>query len=301
MKEMQQHVKELQVTRVESGSDSRAELDALAVEEPLEIRIGFSEGQKTAHKSISITMRTPGDDFELAAGFLFTEGIVRSANDIRQIKHCGVPVKDGGYDNTVRVDLSAGVEIDLKRLERHFYTSSSCGVCGKTSIEALETGVCRLVENDIQVFDAEVIHGLPDALRRHQRTFDRTGGLHAAALFDASGEIGPIREDVGRHNAVDKLIGSLLMNGSLPASDMLLLVSGRASFELVQKALMAGIPILAAVGAPSSLAVELASEFGMTLLGFVREDRFNIYAGAQRIELKNIAKDFEAPSGSLRK
>lgn len=262
----------------------------MAVEEPLEIRLGYRENGKPVHKSISITMRTPGDDFELAAGFLFTEGIIRSADQITQIKHCGVRAKNGLYDNTVRVDLTPGVEIDLKRLERHFYTSSSCGVCGKTSIEALETGVCRLAEDEKPFVDAHLIHGLPDVLRTRQNTFDRTGGLHAAALFNTAGEIEIVREDVGRHNAVDKLIGSQLLAGRLPLTERVLLVSGRASFELVQKALMAGIPIMAAVGAPSSLAVELAAEFGMTLLGFVRDGRFNIYTGAQRINMNGNSK-----------
>jgi FdhD protein len=281
---MQQNCKEVRVERVKSEGNRFTEHDSLAVEEPLEIRLGYRESGKAAHKSISITMRTPGDDFELAAGFLFTEGIIKSVDQISEIKHCGVRAKRSLYDNTVRVDLKAGVEVDLRRLERHFYTSSSCGVCGKTSIEALQTGVCPITRSGSPVFDAGLIHSLPDVLRTRQDTFDRTGGLHAAALFAPSGEIESVREDVGRHNAVDKLIGSQFLNGKTSLSDRLLLVSGRASFELVQKALMAGIPIMAAVGAPSSLAVELAGEFGMTLLGFVRGDRFNIYTGAQRIK-----------------
>ena len=272
------------VCRIKSAGEVSIETDALAVEEPLEIRLGFVENGKAAHKSISITMRTPGDDFELAAGFLFTEGIIKSADQINKIKHCGVPAKDSGFNNTVRVDLRPDVKIDFKRLERHFYTSSSCGVCGKTSIEALQTGVCSLAELKSPIFSAETIHRLPEILRSFQNVFDRTGGLHAAALFDTNGEMHGLREDVGRHNAVDKLIGTQFLAGKTPVSDKLLLVSGRASFELVQKALMAGIPILAAVGAPSSLAVELAREYGMTLLGFVRDNRFNIYCGAERIE-----------------
>ena len=287
---MKQQVKEVQVRRVNSESDSSTEQDALAVEEPLEIRLGYRENGKPVHKSISITMRTPGDDLELAAGFLFTEGIISSADQITKIKHCGVRAKNSLYDNTVRVDLASGVEIDLKRIERHFYTSSSCGVCGKTSIEALETGVCRSADGESPIVDARVIHNLPDMLRTRQNTFDRTGGLHAAALFNAAGEIALVREDVGRHNAVDKLVGSQLLAERLPLSESVLLVSGRASFELVQKALMAGIPIMAAVGAPSSLAVELAADYGMTLLGFVRDGRFNIYTGAQRIKLEGRTK-----------
>ncbi len=288
---LQQNFTEKSVRRIKSGGEVAVEQDALAVEEPLEIRLGFIENGKATHKSISITMRTPGDDFELAAGFLFTEGIIKSAEQINQIKRCGVPAKHGIFNNTVRVDLRADVKIDFKRLERHFYTSSSCGVCGKTSIEALQTGVCSLAEHTSPIFAPETIHRLPEILRNSQNVFDRTGGLHAAALFNTAGEMESLREDVGRHNAVDKLIGTQFLAGKTPASDKLLLVSGRASFELVQKALMAGIPILAAVGAPSSLAVELAREYGMTLLGFVRDNRFNIYTGAERIEGEN---DFSA-------
>jgi len=292
------------VRRVKSGGEVSVEQDALAVEEPLEIRLGFIKNGKRTHKSISITMRTPGDDFELAAGFLFTEGIIKSADQITKIKHCGVPAKDSIFNNTVRVDLRSDVKIDFKRLERHFYTSSSCGVCGKTSIEALQTGVCSLAENTSPIFAAETIHRLPEILRTSQNVFDRTGGLHAAALFNQAGEMESLREDVGRHNAVDKIIGTKFLAGKTPVSDKLLLVSGRASFELVQKALMAGIPILAAVGAPSSLAVELAREYGMTLLGFVRDNRFNIYCGAERIESQDdfdLEKKEKVKSGKFEK
>ena len=292
------------VRRVKSGGEVSVEQDALAVEEPLEIRLGFIKNGKRTHKSISITMRTPGDDFELAAGFLFTEGIIKSADQITKIKHCGVPAKDSIFNNTVRVDLRSDVKIDFKRLERHFYTSSSCGVCGKTSIEALQTGVCSLAENTSPIFAAETIHRLPEILRTSQNVFDRTGGLHAAALFNQAGEMESLREDVGRHNAVDKIIGTKFLAGTTPVSDKLLLVSGRASFELVQKALMAGIPILAAVGAPSSLAVELAREYGMTLLGFVRDNRFNIYCGAERIKSEDdfgLEKKEKVKSGKFEK
>ena len=283
----EQNFIEMPVQRVRENQTLAVESDALAVEEPLEIRLGFTENGKIIHKSISITMRTPGDDFELAAGFLFTEGIVKSADQINKIQHCGVLGKDSNLLNTVRVDLRAGVTVDFKRLERHFYTSSSCGVCGKTSIEALQTGARKLKKSDKILFTSETIHHLPETLRNAQNVFDRTGGLHASALFNAAGEMDSLREDVGRHNAVDKLLGSQFLAGKTPVADKLLMVSGRASFELVQKALMGGIPILAAVGAPSSLAVELAREYGMTLLGFVRNNRFNIYAGAERIESEN--------------
>ncbi|MBP9665442.1 MAG: formate dehydrogenase accessory sulfurtransferase FdhD [Pyrinomonadaceae bacterium] len=275
---------EAAVRRVSTGSNEESSTDVLAVEEPLEIRLGFPD--KT-HRAISITMRTPGDDGELAAGFLFTEGILASPDQIRQIRHCGLKIRTGKgvidrasalNSNTIRVDLNEGVEIDLKRLERHFYTSSSCGVCGKSSIEALRTGVKPLPENGLTV-NEQMIHSLPSRLRETQSLFDETGGLHASALFTADGAPDIVREDVGRHNALDKVIGRNFLDGGLPLSERVLLVSGRASFELVQKALMAGIPIMAAVGAPSSLAVELAAAYGMTLIGFVRDGRFNVYSG----------------------
>jgi len=276
------------VRRVNGGPSDEEFDDVLAVEEPLEIRLGPTDG---THKAISITMRTPGSDAELAAGFLFTEGMISSPEQIRKIRHCGLKIGKGSgtldravslNSNTIRVDLVEGVEVDLERLKRHFYTSSSCGVCGKTSIEALRTGAKPLNTSDLKV-RSDIIHALPTSLRISQDIFDRTGGLHASALFSADGELDIVCEDVGRHNALDKVIGSKLLAGEMPLSDRVLLVSGRASFELVQKALMAGIPILAAVGAPSSLAVELASEFGMTLIGFVRDGRFNIYSGNERI------------------
>lgn len=257
----------------------QSQTDVLAVEEPLEIRLGFYAQNKFTHKAISITMRTPDHDFELAAGFLFTEGILQNSEQITEIKHCG---KIGeGFTNTVRVDLQKNVEVEFKRLERHFYTTSSCGVCGKSSIEALQTGV-KKVDSNLQV-KADLIHQLPEILRQSQTVFNETGGLHASALFDENGNLDIVREDVGRHNALDKIIGAKFLSNQTPLSDKILLVSGRASFELVQKALMAGIPILAAVGSPSSLAVELAEKFGMTLIGFVRDKRFNVYSGKQRI------------------
>ena len=268
-------------------SDGREFGDVLAVEEPLEVRIGFPNG---THKAVSITMRTPGDDGELAAGFLFTEGIISSHEQIKQIRHCGLKIgsNKGTLDrasalnsNTIRVDLNDVLDLDLNRLERNFYTTSSCGVCGKASIEALATGVKRAT-SELKV-TSDVIHSLPDKLRKAQAVFETTGGLHASALFSADGELGIVREDVGRHNALDKVIGAKFLNGKPPLSDKILLVSGRASFELAQKALMAGIPILASVGAPSSLAVELAREYGMTLIGFVRDERFNVYTGGERI------------------
>jgi FdhD protein len=283
---------EIPVRRIAAGTKDDEQTDVLAVEEPLEIRLGFSQNGKPDHRAISITMRTPGDDAELAAGFLFTEGIIKNPDQIKQIRHCGLKIGRGEKvlqrtaalnSNTIRVDLCDGIDVDLKRLERHFYTSSSCGVCGKSSIEALHTGAKMIADPGHPKIESTVIHRLPETLRTSQNVFRQTGGLHASALFNNEGTLEIVREDVGRHNALDKVIGAKFLAGEMPLSDKTLLVSGRASFELVQKALMAGIPILAAVGAPSSLAVELAAEFGMTLVGFVRDDRFNIYAGEARV------------------
>ncbi|HVF46689.1 MAG TPA: formate dehydrogenase accessory sulfurtransferase FdhD [Pyrinomonadaceae bacterium] len=281
---------EVSVRRV-GAKQGAGSVDSLAVEEPLEIRVAFRRDGKRLHRPISITMRTPGNDAELAAGFLFTEGIITSPEQIEEIKHCGLKIgkvqdaigrASALNSNTIRVDLADGVDIDLKRLERHFYTSSSCGVCGKSSIEALRSGVIDLPSDGPDI-SGDVILALPDRLRAAQDVFERTGGLHASALFAADGELDIVREDVGRHNALDKVIGAKFLAGELPLNDRLLLVSGRTSFELVQKALMAGIPIMAAVGAPSSLAVELAAEYGMTLAGFVRDGRYNVYCGEQRL------------------
>ena len=280
---MQAGLTEADVHRVSAGASDEQFADVLAVEEPLEIRIGLPVDGKVEHRAISITMRTPGDDFELAAGFLFTEGILTHPSQIKRIRHCGLPAKNKNLRNTVIVELNDGVDVDFKRLERHFYTSSSCGVCGKSSIEALHTGAKRIDSEIIETINSDVIHKLPASLLSAQFAFEKTGGLHASVIFDFDGRIDTIREDVGRHNALDKVIGRKFLAGETPLTDKILLVSGRASFELVQKALMVGMPILAAVGAPSSLAVELAKEFNMTLIGFVRDDRFNIYSGAERV------------------
>jgi FdhD protein len=258
------------------GSGSDVHPDLLAVEEPLEIRLGCAMDGRRSHRGISITMRTPGHDDELAVGFLFTERIVTARDQVMGVRACRV-------GNVVRVDLRPEVAVDLTRLERHFYTASSCGVCGKASLEAVRVCSPHRPSEGWPVVEAAVIHRLSDTLRAEQTVFDRTGGLHAAALFDTHGNLLCLREDVGRHNALDKLIGVQFLSGRTPLSESVLLVSGRASFELVQKAAVAGIPILAAVGAPSSLAVDLARECGLTVLGFVRADRFNIYTGADRI------------------
>lgn len=244
----------------------RGEQDLLAVEEPLQIRVGG--------RNLAITMRTPGHDAELAAGFLYSEGLIRHAGDIAYIK-C--------EQNTVVVTPADGVEIEADGRERNFYMTSSCGVCGKATVEALEhAGAALLPQNTVRV-DEALIRSLPARLRESQAVFDRTGGLHASGLFSSSGNLILLREDVGRHNAVDKLIGRALLDGRLPLHDYVLMVSGRTSFELAQKAVMAGIPIMAAVGAPSSLAVKTALRFGMTLIGFLRHDRFNVYSAPERI------------------
>jgi len=257
------------------GQSSSAVQDLLAVEEPLEIRIG--------ERPISITMRTPGHDFELAAGFLFTEGVLSDTRQIQSIRYSHTNGNSRQAHNSVIIELMPDVEIDFDRLERHFYTTSSCGICGKASIEAVQMKGCPVLPKNTPAVPSAIIHALPDAARQSQPVFDRTGGLHASALFDADGELLALHEDVGRHNALDKLIGMQFLERRTPLNDRILLVSGRASFELIQKAVMAGIPVLAAVGAPSSLAVELAQRMQMTLLGFVRDGRFNIYSGSWRI------------------
>lgn len=272
----------VEISKVSAGVPAMV-ADNVAVEEPLEIRLGYSTPDGRAVRSLSITMRTPGNDPELAAGFLLTESLISKREDIAAIETCGPPAPDSGNHNVIRVDLATNVEVDLGRLQRHFYTTSSCGVCGKTSLDALRVVGATPPATDGVSFKRSVLTGIPAALRAAQHTFDKTGGLHAAAAFDAGGDLLVTMEDVGRHNAVDKVIGSLLLNNGLPARELGIMVSGRASFELMQKTLVAGMPLLAAVSAPSSLAVRLAREFDMTLVGFLRGDTFNIYAGEQRI------------------
>jgi FdhD protein len=258
--------------------------DSVATEEPLEIQVSYERrGGVRVNRSVSVTMRTPGDDGELAAGFLFGEGLVRDPEQIDAIAPAPAEGKSPSGRNTIRVSLADGVRIDLGALERHFYTTSSCGVCGKTSIDALRLARPAGLLPDGPSVDFATLQRLPQTLRGGQRVFGQTGGLHAAALFGPDGRMISLREDVGRHNAVDKVIGAQFLAGRTPLATTLLAVSGRASFELMQKALMAGIPVLAAVGAPSSLAVELARQFGATLVGFIREGRFNVYSGAHRL------------------
>lgn len=271
----------VQILKVTSpGSDatsfaSNQAEDLLAVEQPLEIKIVYGPENDRQQKNISVTMCTPGHDEELAIGFLFTEGIITGKEDIM---NCGAAA-----NNTVIATLRPGISFDPKKIERHFYTSSSCGVCGKSSIDAVKNVFTTNVEKDNICVNASVLTKLPDTLRKQQEVFEHTGGLHASALFDLNGNLLLTREDVGRHNALDKLIGASLMAGNVPIDNHILLLSGRASFELIQKAAMAGIKIVCAVGAPSSLAVELAKETNMTLIGFLRDGRFNIYCGEQRI------------------
>ncbi|MFD0306284.1 formate dehydrogenase accessory sulfurtransferase FdhD [Streptomyces sp. NPDC127119] len=275
------------VIRIRDGVVS-ARPDTLVAEEPLEIRLNG--------KPLAITMRTPGDDFALAAGFLVSEGVLGAADELQNIVYCAGATVDGSNTyNIVDVRTAPGVVIPDITLERNVYTTSSCGLCGKASLDAVRT-TARWTIDDTHGgttppvrLGPELLASLPDRLRAAQRVFDRTGGLHAAALFTEDGELVDIREDVGRHNAVDKLVGRALQNGSLPLSRTVLLVSGRASFELAQKAVMAGIPVLAAVSAPSSLAVDLAAESNLTLVGFLRGTSMNVYAGEHRIALQAAA------------
>ena len=251
--------------------------DNLAVEEPLEIQLGYIESGKVVKKSISVTMRTPGNDDELAAGFLFTEGIVSESTHIESVASS---ILD---ENKVVVTLSDDFQPKLRSLERNFYTTSSCGVCGKASIDAIKTVSAYQNESGEMLVDKQVFFALRDQLNHQQRIFESTGGLHASALFDLNGGFLKLKEDVGRHNALDKLIGHAFLNGQLPLANHILLLSGRASFELIQKAAMAGIKIVAAIGAPSSLAAALAEESNITLIGFLKNEKFNIYSGFERI------------------
>ncbi len=270
------HVQKMRGDRVADADD------ALVIEEPLEIRVGRAEDRSGRPFSLSVTMRTPGNDFELAAGFLFTEGIVRSRDDIASVGYARTHVQ-GPSENVVDVILQRGVPFDPARFERHFYTTSSCGVCGKASLDALRVLGIRAVPERSPRVPANLLATLPERLREAQAVFATTGGLHAAGLFSTGGELLSIREDIGRHNAVDKLVGERLLAGRMPVRDGILAVSGRAGFEILQKAAVAGIPMVVSVGAPSSLAVDLAREYGMTLAGFVREHGFNVYAGGERI------------------
>ncbi|KUO17652.1 formate dehydrogenase accessory sulfurtransferase FdhD [Streptomyces dysideae] len=267
------------VLRIRDGAVG-ARPDTLVAEEPLEIRLGG--------RPLAITMRTPGDDFALAAGFLVSEGVLGRAEELAGIVYCAGATAEGSNTyNVVDVRLAPGVVVPDITLERNVYTTSSCGLCGKASLDAVRTTTRWPIADSPPVrVGPELLAALPDRLRAAQRVFDRTGGLHAAGLFSPDGELLDLREDVGRHNAVDKLIGRALQSGALPLSQTILLVSGRASFELAQKAVMAGIPVLAAVSAPTSLAVDLAAETGLTLVGFLRGQNMNVYAGEHRLALR---------------
>lgn len=275
-------VSEVNILKVQSNGADQKVQDILAVEEPLEIRLVYGPAENRQTKSISITMRTPGYDHELATGFLFTEGIIENYEEINKIYHSPSLLNP---ENILLVELKETVTPDMLKLERNFYTTSSCGVCGKASIDAVRTtgNLNRSNNDELILVNKNLFYTLPDRLRQHQDIFETTGGLHASALFDLGGKLLVTKEDVGRHNALDKLIGYALSQGFLPLSNHILLLSGRASFELVQKAAMAHIKIIAAVGAPSSLAVEMAKDFGITLIGFLRDQRFNVYCGEERI------------------
>ena len=255
--------------------------DPVAVEEPLEIRLlrqGSADNGGTGH-AVSITMRTPGNDAELALGFLYGEGILREARDVLDARPCGVS------GNVLRVTVRADLPLDIKRLERNFYTTSSCGVCGKASIDAVTASLgMRTIHSNLLV-DQSVLKTLPDKLRESQTGFAETGGMHAVGVFDADGELVASYEDVGRHNAMDKLVGASLLSGRLPWSHHIVLLSGRASFELLQKAMMAGCPVVAAIGAPSTLAVELAEQAGITLVAFLRPGGCNVYSHPHRVRV----------------
>ena len=270
---------ELRIIAVEDGA-ARERFDEVATEEPLEIRLSLAGESRT----LAVTMRTPGADFELVAGFLHNEGVIKSESEIRSLSYCvDRDVEEEQRYNIVNVELAASAWPQLERLERHFLTTSACGVCGKASIEALRLRDVPPLGAGPKL-RADVITSLPEKLRAAQGVFASTGGLHAAALFDAGGTLLALREDVGRHNALDKLIGWALLGGKLPLHDRIVMVSGRTSFEIVQKSLVAGVAAVCAVSAPSSLAVALSSEFDMTLVGFVRDGRLNVYAGMRRLE-----------------
>jgi FdhD protein len=267
----------------------RSRADMLATEEPMEIRITGADDQQ---RTVAITMRTPGRDFELAAGFLFAEGVIAGRDDIARIDYCTDPnLAEDERGNVVTVTL-AGLITPLPGLDRRFLTTSACGVCGKESLDALRIRGCKAMPAG-PIGEPAVLCSLPDRLRAAQVVFAKTGGLHAAGLFAATGELLAVREDVGRHNAVDKVVGAALLDNKIPAHDRILMVSGRASYEIMQKALVAGIPVVAAVSAPSSLAVALGRDFCMTVVGFVRGHRFNLYAGVERI----AAVDHDSTAG----
>jgi FdhD protein len=272
-------VENIQIHKVSSGAMNET-ADKVAVEEPLQTQLVYSSATGQMLKDIAVTMRTPGNDAELAAGFLFTEGIIKNPDDISEIRHAHAD------ENLVQVILKENIMPALGSAARNFYTTSSCGICGKASIDAIQTVSQYGAMKNSSIISAAVFYTLQYELKKQQKVFEDTGGIHASALFDIEGKFIMLREDVGRHNALDKIIGAAMLANQLPLNNCILLLSGRASFELLQKAVMAGIKIVASVGAPSSLAVEMASENDVTLVGFLKEDRFNIYSGKERIGLK---------------
>lgn len=274
-------VKRIKITRV-TGKGKWETNDQLVVEEPLEIQVLYGSAETRTTKVISVTMRTPGNDEELATGFLFTEGIINNRNQVTGIQ------RDRGDENKVIVILRDTAVPNLQTAERNFYTTSSCGVCGKSGIDAVKTVSIYGQHEDVMKVSAAVFYGLPIALKKSQELFENTGGLHASSLFDVNGTMELIREDVGRHNALDKIIGACFFNDHLPLDNKILLLSGRASFELIQKANMAGIKMVASIGAPSSLAVQMAEEFGITLIGFLGQEKFNIYSAGHRVGVPSI-------------
>ena len=265
------------------GDKNSAENDLVVVEEPLEIRVGYGPETDRAQVTITVTMRTPGDDEHLCLGFIYSEGMISTAKEVLSAKYCTNVGEEDGGENVMRVELSSEIAFNPDEFKRNFYTNSSCGVCGKASIDHVKQTCEPVADNGLQI-TRETIYSLPQVLEGAQDVFKHTGGLHACGLFDANSKLIIHKEEVGRHNALDKLIGSLLVTDSLPASDKILMLSGRISFELVQKAVKAGIPIIAAVGAPSSLSVALGEEYGVTLVGFLKDKGFNVYTGFDRIE-----------------
>jgi FdhD protein len=264
------------------GNQREATEDLLVVEEPLEIRVGYGPENDRKQLSLSVTMRTPGYDEELTMGFLFSEGVINVPSDLLSVKYCEDVGKNEQKENVMRAELAPHVSLDPAVFKRNFYTTSSCGVCGKTSIDQVRV-LCRPIMNSAVQLDVRVLYQLPQKLKDAQLVFRHTGGLHAAALFDLQGELRFFREDVGRHNALDKVLGHLLLTEPTLAHHSVLLLSGRISFELVQKAARAGIPIIAAIGAPSSLAVQLGNEMGITLIGFLKTDKCNVYTHPGRV------------------
>ena len=265
------------------GENSSLKSDLVVVEEPLEIRVGYGPESDREQGTITVTMRTPGDDEHLCLGFIYSEGMISSAKEILSAKYCTNVGEEDGGENVMRVELSSEIAFNPNEFQRNFYTNSSCGVCGKASIDHVKQTCEPVADTGLQI-SRETIYSLPQVLEDVQDVFKHTGGLHACGLFDANGKLIIHKEDVGRHNALDKLIGNLLVTDNLPASDKILMLSGRISFELVQKAVKAGIPIIAAVGAPSSLSVALGKEYGVTLVGFLKEKGFNVYTGFKRIK-----------------